>query len=76
MEIDLLLTVVVMSDTSGRELAEKLSASRPGLKVLYMSGYSEEVISHHGVLDKDIHFIQKPFTPVELTKKIREILDT
>ncbi len=75
-EIDLLLTDVVMYDTSGRELAEKLSASRPGLKVLYMSGYSEEVISHHGVLDKDIHFIQKPFTPVELTKKIREILDT
>ena len=48
---------------------------QPGLKVLFMSGYTDEAIVHHGVLDANVEFIQKPFTPVGLSKKIREVLD-
>lgn len=75
-KIDLLLTDVVLPGISGRDIAERCLASRPGLKVLYMSGYSANVISHYGVIDRDIAFIQKPFTPVELTRKVREVLDS
>src|SRR2546421_9310028 len=73
--IDLLLTDVVMPQTSGREVAEQLTKMQPGLKVLFMSGYTDEAIVHHGVLDANVEFIQKPFTPVGLSKKIREVLD-
>ena len=73
--IDLLLTDVVMPKTSGKEVAEQLTKMQPGLKVLFMSGYTDEAIVHHGVLDANVEFIQKPFTPVALSKKIREVLD-
>jgi two-component system, cell cycle sensor histidine kinase and response regulator CckA len=73
--IDLLLTDVVMPRTSGKEVAGQLTKMQPGLKVLFMSGYTDEAIVHHGVLDADVEFIQKPFTPAALSKKIREVLD-
>ena len=72
--IDLVLTDVVMPHTSGRELASQLAKMRPGIHVLFMSGYTDNVIMQHGVLDEHAHFIQKPFSPQELAGKIRAIL--
>ncbi|MBW2701704.1 MAG: response regulator, partial [Deltaproteobacteria bacterium] len=65
--IQLLLTDVVMPKASGKEMAEKLLAKRPKLKVVFMSGYTDNSIVHHGVLDKGMHFVQKPFTANSLT---------
>jgi len=73
--IDLVLTDVVMPGKSGPELMRDLLLRRPHLKVVYMSGYSEDAISHHGVLDPGIAFLQKPFTADTLGKKVREVLD-
>ena len=70
--IDLILTDVVMPSMSGREMVERMGS---GLKVLYMSGYTDEIIAHHGVLLEGIEYIQKPFTLDRLARKIREILD-
>jgi nitrogen-specific signal transduction histidine kinase len=74
--IELLLTDVVMPETSGKEVADRLLTMRPEIKVLFMSGYTDEAIVHHGVLDPKVQFIQKPFTPVALAKKVREVIDS
>ncbi len=71
----LLLTDVVIPDLNGRLLYERLRPARPGLKVLYMSGYTTEVIATRGVLDKGVNFIQKPFSVAALGQKVRKVLD-
>jgi CheY-like chemotaxis protein len=73
--IDVLLTDVVMPGASGPELTRQLVERRPALKVIYMSGYTEDAIVHHGVLDPGIAFLNKPFTSQTLGAKIREVLD-
>ncbi len=73
--IDLLMTDVVMPEMNGRDLAGNLLNCYPGLKRLFMSGYTANVIAHHGVLDEGVHFIQKPFSKKELGVKLREALE-
>ncbi|HEV2388045.1 MAG TPA: response regulator [Candidatus Acidoferrales bacterium] len=73
--LDLLLTDVVLPEMNGRELARRLSAVRPLLKVLFVSGYSDETISRHGVLEPGLIFLQKPYTCATLTRKVREVID-
>jgi PAS domain S-box-containing protein len=73
-EIHLLLTDVVMPGASGRELAARIMASRPGIHVLYMSGYTENVVTSGGMLERGLAFLQKPFSPATLVQKIREVL--
>jgi two-component system cell cycle sensor histidine kinase/response regulator CckA len=74
-KIHLLLTDVIMPGISGRELAKRLSAQRPALRVLYMSGYTYNVIAQGGTLERGVAFLQKPFTPRVLVEKVREVLD-
>jgi signal transduction histidine kinase/ActR/RegA family two-component response regulator len=73
--IHLLLTDVVMPQRSGRELAEQIATIEPGIKVLFMSGYTNDAILHHGVLAAGVAFLQKPLTPESITRKVRAVLD-
>jgi two-component system, cell cycle sensor histidine kinase and response regulator CckA len=73
--IHLMLTDVVMPGMSGRDLSEQLKSTVPEIKVLYMSGYTNDAIAHHGILEKDVEFIQKPFTREGLATKVREVLE-
>jgi DNA-binding NtrC family response regulator len=71
----LLLTDVVMPDMNGRELYFEIKSLNPEIRVIYASGYTDNVIAHHGVLDEGINFIQKPFSVQGLAVKVREVLD-
>jgi nitrogen-specific signal transduction histidine kinase/ActR/RegA family two-component response regulator len=73
--IHLLVTDVIMPGMDGRELANELTRLRPEMRVLFMSGYTDDAIVHHGVLDADMPFLQKPFSPDDLARKVREVLD-
>ena len=74
-EIHLLMTDVVMPGMNGRDLARNMLSLYPNLKRLFMSGYTANVIAHHGVLDEGVQFIQKPFSKQDLAIKVREVLD-
>jgi len=72
--VDLVITDVVMPEMGGRELAERLASARPSSKILFVSGYTDDVVIRQGILDKGRPFLQKPFTPQELLTKAREVL--
>lgn len=73
--IDLLVTDVIMLGMNGRELADTILSLQPGLKVLFMSGYTGDIVAHRGILDEGLQYLQKPFTPDGPAKKVKEILD-
>jgi DNA-binding response OmpR family regulator len=74
--IDLLLTDMVMPEMSGRELAERFAQARPKSRVLFMSGYTDEAVLRHGGLPMGTTYLQKPFAPDTLARKVREVLDS
>jgi CheY-like chemotaxis protein len=74
-EIHVLMTDVIMPEMNGRDLAEKILASRPGIRILFASGYTGDIIAHHGILGDEFHFIKKPFMLKPFAIKVREVLD-
>ena len=74
-KIHLLLTDLILPGLNGRELSEQLAEKREDMKVLFISGYSDDVIAKHGMIDEGLSFLQKPFTAASLGKKIREVLE-
>jgi CheY-like chemotaxis protein len=75
-QIQLMITDVIMPSMSGRELADRLRIERPEMRVLFISGYTSDAIGRHGVLDENIAFLEKPFTPASIARKVRELLDS
>ena len=73
--VDLLLTDVIMPGVNGRVLAERLAESSPNMRILFMSGYSDEAVYRHGEISPNAAFIEKPFTDRTLARKVREVLD-
>jgi DNA-binding NtrC family response regulator len=74
-QIHILVTDLIMPNMSGKELAERLSLLRPKMKVLYLSGYTDDTIGRHGMLDAKVAFLHKPFTPDGLAHMVRDVLD-
>ena len=74
-QIHLVITDVVMPQMNGRQLVDRLTMTRAGLKCLFMSGYTADVIAHRGVLEEGVKFISKPFSLAMLAERVREILD-
>jgi CheY-like chemotaxis protein len=74
-KIDLLLTDVIMPGMSGAELSKRIAMRIPGIKVLFMSGYIDDSVMRQGISENETAFLQKPFTPMSLAKKVREVLD-
>ena len=75
-DIHLVLTDIVMPGTSGRELAKRIAARHPRTRILFMSGYTDNVLAEGGVLEAGLSFLQKPFTPGALVQKVRDVLDS
>jgi CheY-like chemotaxis protein len=74
-EIQLLISDLVMPGISGKALAEQLQVVHPEVRVLFISGYTDHIISHYGIVEAGVHFLQKPFLPIKLARKVREVLD-
>jgi len=75
-DIHLLLTDVILPEMNGKELKERIEAVRPGIKTLFMSGYTANAIARRGILEKGVAFLQKPFSLASLARKVRQVLDS